>query len=46
MQKEVYPIEQEYIHGVENGEDRWKTPALMHTLKQRARDAGLWRAHQ
>ena len=42
MQIEVYPIEQVYIHGVENGEDRWKTPALMHTLKQRARDAGLW----
>lgn len=42
MKDEVYPIEQEYIHAVENGKDRWKTPAMMQALKQKAREAGLW----
>ena len=42
MQEEVYPIEKEYVHAVENGENRWQTPVMMQTLKQRAKDAGLW----
>lgn len=47
MKEEVYPIEKEYIHAVENGsanngEGRWKTPQMMQTLKQRAKEAGLW----
>ena len=47
MKEEVYPIEKEYIHAVENGsanngEGRWKTPEMMHTLKKRAKEAGLW----
>lgn len=44
MEQEVYPIEKEYIHAVENasGEARWKTPEMMQTLKQKAKDAGLW----
>ena len=47
MNEEVYPIEKDYIHAVENGsanngEGRWKTPEMMHTLKKRAKEAGLW----
>lgn len=42
MEREVYPIEREYIDAVENGENRWQTPALMHSLKEKAKAAGLW----
>lgn len=42
MDEHVYPIEQEYIDAVHNGEDRWTTPAVMEELKQKAKDAGLW----
>ncbi|WP_100656972.1 acyl-CoA dehydrogenase family protein [Alteromonas flava] len=42
MHTHVYPIEQEYIHAVENNDNRWRTPELMESLKQKAKDAGLW----
>lgn len=42
MEKEVYPIEMEYIETVENAQNRWQTPALMSSLKEKAKAAGLW----
>ncbi|WP_100643015.1 acyl-CoA dehydrogenase family protein [Alteromonas facilis] len=42
MEAHVYPIEQEYIHAVEHGENRWKTPEMMDSLKLKAQQAGLW----
>lgn len=42
MDEHVYPIEQDYIHAVENAANRWQTPEMMEGLKQKARDAGLW----
>ncbi|MCU7555811.1 acyl-CoA dehydrogenase family protein [Alteromonas sp. ASW11-19] len=42
MDKEVYPIEQEYIKSVEQAENRWQTPAIMESLKAKAKEAGLW----
>ena len=38
MEQEVYPIEKEYIHAVENAKNRWKSPEMMQTLKQKAKD--------
>lgn len=42
MQAHIFPIEKEYIEAVENAEDKWTTLPLMHELKQKAKDAGLW----
>ena len=42
MQSEVYPIEKDYIATVEHSDTPWRTPELMHTLKEKARKAGLW----
>lgn len=42
MDEHVYPIEAEYIDTVERSQQRWKTPELMTTLKEKAKEAGLW----
>lgn len=42
MDENVYPIEQQYIHAVENGDNRWRTPEMMEGLKQKAQEQGLW----
>lgn len=36
----IYPSESRYA--AELAADRWKTPAVVHELQARARDAGLW----
>ncbi len=41
MDEHVYPNEKTYVEQLEAG-DRWQSPAIMETLKQLARDAGLW----
>jgi acyl-CoA dehydrogenase len=41
MAEHCYPNEAEIFAQIADG-DRWQPPALMVTLKQRARDAGLW----
>lgn len=42
MQEHVYPIEHDYVNQVHNNPNRWQTLPLMHELKAKARDAGLW----
>jgi acyl-CoA dehydrogenase len=42
MDKEIYPLEQEYHDLVANNADRWQTPAIMETLKAKAKEQGLW----
>lgn len=46
MQEHIYPVEQTYIEQVhahaQSPETRWKTPAMIEDLKQKAKDAGLW----
>lgn len=42
MDEHIYPVEQEYIDAVENNSDRWTTPPLMESLKEKAKEAGLW----
>lgn len=42
MDAHIYPIEKEYIEAVHNNPDKWTTLPIMHELKQKARDAGLW----
>jgi acyl-CoA dehydrogenase len=42
MHQEIYPIEDEYHQLVANNDDPWKTPALMQTLKEKAKAQGLW----
>ncbi|MEM8815119.1 MAG: acyl-CoA dehydrogenase family protein [Pseudomonadota bacterium] len=41
MDEHVYPHEAAFWEEVDAG-DRWETPALLESLKPRARDAGLW----
>ncbi|MGI9387510.1 MAG: acyl-CoA dehydrogenase family protein, partial [Methyloligellaceae bacterium] len=41
MDEHIYTNERTYIEELEAG-DRWATPAIMETLKSRARRAGLW----
>ncbi|MEO1246802.1 MAG: acyl-CoA dehydrogenase family protein [Pseudomonadota bacterium] len=41
MDEHVYPNEAAFWEEVDAG-DRWETPALLESLKPRARDAGLW----
>jgi acyl-CoA dehydrogenase len=38
----VYPTESDYADQINTAESRWTTPPLMHDLKARAQDAGLW----
>ncbi len=40
MQSNVYPVEQDYLEQV--AEYGWRTPPIMESLKQSAKDAGLW----
>ncbi|MCC2615207.1 acyl-CoA dehydrogenase family protein [Aestuariibacter halophilus] len=42
MQAHIYPNEQTYHQALQDSSDPWQTPTLMETLKQAARDAGLW----
>ncbi len=41
MAEHIYPNEAAILAQIAEG-DRWQPPALMETLKQHARDAGLW----
>ncbi|MDT0594075.1 acyl-CoA dehydrogenase family protein [Glaciecola petra] len=42
MQEEIYPVESEYHDLVASNSNTWETPALMHSLKEKAREQGLW----
>ncbi len=42
MGAHVYPAESLYYQQLEDGESRWRLPAVMEELKARAREAGLW----
>lgn len=42
MQEEIYPVESEYHDLVANNKSTWETPALMHSLKEKARAQELW----
>lgn len=42
MQAHVYPIEHQYIQALHTSDTPWVTPPIMHELKQKAKDAGLW----
>ncbi|WP_149360401.1 acyl-CoA dehydrogenase family protein [Lolliginicoccus suaedae] len=39
---EIAPVEQEYHEQLRSQASPWSVPPLMNTLKQRAREAGLW----
>ena len=42
MDQHIYPVEQEYIEAVHSNPDKWKTLPIMHELKAKAKEAGLW----
>ena len=42
MDEHVYPAEDLYHEQLENGESRWRLPAVMEELKARARAENLW----
>jgi acyl-CoA dehydrogenase len=42
MDEHVYPAETPYYEQLEDGESRWRLPAVMEALKARAREADLW----
>jgi acyl-CoA dehydrogenase len=42
MDQEIYPIEAHYHDLVSGNDDRWQTPAVMQTLKEKAKAQGLW----
>lgn len=42
MDEHVYPIEQSYMEQVHSAQDRWTTLPVMHELKAKAKEAGLW----
>ena len=42
MDEHIYPNEDAYYEQHAAQADRWQTPALMETLKEKARAAGLW----
>ncbi|TDF41843.1 acyl-CoA dehydrogenase [Alteromonadaceae bacterium M269] len=42
MNEHIYPIEKEYIEAVESNPDGWTTLPIMHELKDKAKEAGLW----
>ena len=42
MDEHVYPAEALYHEQLADGESRWQLPAVMETLKARAREADLW----
>ena len=42
MDEYIYPKEQTYIDHYKSTEDKWKSPAFMEELKDKARDRGLW----
>ena len=42
MDEHIYPVEAEYVEAVHSNPDKWKTLPLMHELKAKAKEAGLW----
>lgn len=42
MDEHIYPNEKAYHDYIETADDRWTIPPVMETLKEKARDAGLW----
>ena len=42
MDNEIYPLETSYHELVANNSDRWQTPSIMQTLKDKAKAQGLW----
>ena len=42
MEKEIYPVEEQYHSLVANSDDMWQSPELMETLKEKAKAQGLW----
>lgn len=42
MDEHIYPVEAEYIEAVHSNPDKWKTLPMMHELKAKAKEAGLW----
>jgi acyl-CoA dehydrogenase len=42
MDEHVYPAEALYHEQLQDGESRWQLPAVMETLKARARESDLW----
>ena len=42
MDEHIYPNEKVYHDYIESAEDRWTIPPVMETLKEKAREAGLW----
>jgi len=42
MNEHVYPVEGEYEDAVRAGESPWVVPPIMESLKEKARQAGLW----
>ena len=42
MDEHVYPAERHYRAFIEQADNRWTPAPIMETLKQRAREAGLW----
>jgi acyl-CoA dehydrogenase len=42
MDQHIYPNEEAYYRQHDDLEDRWQTPPMMETLKDKAREAGLW----
>lgn len=42
LDENLYPIEQELMRKVEEGDDRWVVPAEIEELKEKAKAQGLW----
>lgn len=42
LEENLYPIEQELMRKVEEGDDRWAVPAEIEELKEKAKAQGLW----
>lgn len=42
MDEHIYPVEAEYIEAVHSNPDKWRTLPMMHELKAKAKEAGLW----
>ena len=42
MDQHIYPVEAEYVEAVHTNPDKWKTLPVMHELKAKAKEAGLW----
>ena len=42
MDQHIYPVEAEYVEAVHTNPDKWKTLPVIHELKAKAKEAGLW----